>query len=109
MGGAFSLFSLMSEVYRLAVWIKGRESGWKREAREYGGRERALTPDVLFLNNCFDRAYLGTVSAFGTFLFIDDVGFSLLNRFCGAFFRTRSASHAFIGDHIGHSHHPLYP
>jgi hypothetical protein len=73
------------------------------------GRENSHPPSVLFFYNCFDRAYLGATSAFRTFLFIDHIGLSLFNSFSRTFFCTSPASHTFIGDHISHRHHPLYP
>ena len=81
------------------------QEGGRAERR----RGESPPPFVLFFNNCFDGTYLGAAATFGTFLLVDDIGFTLFNCFCRAFFCTCSASHAFIGDHIGHSHHPLYP
>jgi hypothetical protein len=75
----------------------GRRNGWGR----------ASHPPLLFFDDGFDWAYLETASTIGAFLYVDHVRLSFLNGIRRAFFRTGSAGHTFIGDHIGHEHHLL--
>jgi hypothetical protein len=66
-----------------------------------------LLPSVSFFDNRFNRAYLETTPTFRTFLFVDGIGFPLLDGFGGAFFRTSPAGHTFFGNDISHRYHPL--
>jgi hypothetical protein len=83
---------------------KEKRIGWKR--RE-GGKN--IPPPILFFYNCFHRTYFRTASAFRTFFFVDEIGFTFFDRFRGTFFCTGTTSYTFIGDHISHTPHPLYP
>jgi hypothetical protein len=57
-----------------------------REGKKGRGLERVLSPFVSFFDDRFHRAYLKAASAFGTFLFIDHIGFSFFHGFRRAFF-----------------------
>jgi hypothetical protein len=74
----------------------------KKEGVKERRGEVEIPPLILFFYNGFDRTHLRTASTFGTFLLINHIGLTLFNGFCGTFFSTRSASHAFIRNHIGH-------
>jgi hypothetical protein len=54
--------------------------------RRGGGGRSCLLLFFLFFYDCFNRTYLNTASTFGTFFFINHIGFTLFNRFCRAFF-----------------------
>jgi hypothetical protein len=79
--------------------------GEKNNREAEGGHSHP--PLFLFFEDRLDRADLKAASTFSTFLFINYIGLSLFNRICRTFFRAGSTGHAFIGDHISHSHHPL--
>jgi len=58
--------------------------------------EDSSPPSISFFDDRFNRANLKTASAFGTFLFVDHIGFPFFNGFGRAFFGTRPASHTFF-------------
>jgi hypothetical protein len=66
------------------------------EGKKGGSFERFLSPSVSFFDDRFNRANLKTASTFGTFLFVDHIGFPFFNGFGGAFFRAGPASHTFF-------------
>jgi len=60
------------------------------------------SPEILFLHDRFDGAYLKTAPAIRTLLFIDHIGFPFFNGFSRAFFCTGPTSHTFFRNHISH-------
>jgi len=61
----------------------GKTAG--REKEEEVQKEFS-SPEILFLHNRFDRAYLKTAPAIRTLLFIDHIGFPFFNGFSRTFF-----------------------
>jgi hypothetical protein len=82
----------------------GKVTGGEKEEEVEKG---SSSPEILFLHDRFDRAYLKTAPTIRTLLFVDHIGFPFFNGFSRAFFYTGPASHTFFRNHISHWHHPL--